>query len=156
VDNPRPLELENGKSNPSPQLSEEQVALLREELLGEVDGDGVRVISGMPHVSTEESYSDPDLVTKFALLEKLQPDKENYEQEDAYKCCWDVVMSLYGEESVKLEQEGVETRSWVVRSGVVRLLLHYDFLYVGVGEINDDQSYMDGILDGYEEMSQQP
>eukprot|EP00555_Chaetoceros_dichaeta_P015004 CAMPEP_0198258396 /NCGR_PEP_ID=MMETSP1447-20131203/7845_1 /TAXON_ID=420782 /ORGANISM="Chaetoceros dichaeta, Strain CCMP1751" /LENGTH=255 /DNA_ID=CAMNT_0043945513 /DNA_START=17 /DNA_END=781 /DNA_ORIENTATION=+ len=122
LDNPRPVELPNGKSNPSPQLSAEQIVLVRDELLGVVDGDGRRVIVGMPVVSEEEAYLEVGLVETWKLLERLQPDKDNYEQEDAYKCCWDVVSSLYGEESVKLEQEGGETRSWVVRSGVVRLL----------------------------------
>ena len=27
------------------------------------------------------------------------------------------------------------SRGWIVRSAVVRLLVHYDFLYVGVGEV---------------------
>jgi len=125
----------NGKTNPIPQLTDVQIALLLGGLLG-VDANGENVIRIMPDHSVEEDYNEPELLDRFALIEQLQPDES--EQEDAYKCCWDVVMSLYGEESVKLEMEdeGSMTRSWVVRSGVVRLLLHYDFLYVGIGEIN--------------------
>ena len=53
-------------------------------------------------------------------------------------------MSLYEEKNVKLEQQ-VETRSWAVR-GVVQLLLHYGFLYMGTSKVSDDQ-VIDGWMD---------
>ena len=41
-------------------------------------------------------------------------------------------MELYGREATKHSVQSGD-RGWIVRSGVVRLLLHYDFLTDGLG-----------------------
>jgi len=124
-----------------PILMDEQIELLETQLLTGIDAQGRGAIQVLPiHDTSEQAYNDTtttNLVETFAWLDKLQPDID--EDEEAYKCAWDIVTSLYGEESTKMEMEGgVSSTSWTVRSGIVRLLIHYQFLYHGVMVVDGD------------------
>lgn len=123
-DHPRPLKTPDGKTNPSPTLTEGQRLLLNKDLLKIRDESNVGVIWAMP-----PSDIDDDSLSLYKntvdLLEKLQPDP--VENEEDFKSCWDIVVEMYGRESTKAAQKQNDF-SWIARSNVVRLLLHYDFL----------------------------
>lgn len=53
------------------------------------------------------------------------------DDDDAFKSCWDLVMEMYGKESTKLAEQNGDF-SWISRSSIVRLLLHYNFLVDGI------------------------
>ena len=70
--------------------------------------------------------------TEESLLEALeyfQPDE--IEDEEAFRSAWDIVVALYGVEATKQAQRSNDP-SFNVRSSVVRLLLHFDFLVSGI------------------------
>lgn len=120
-DNPRPLKLEDGKTNPSPTLTPEQRDLLDSILFQNKDGLGVI------EVFADGGKNGNDEVLK--VLECFQPDE--IEEEEAFKSAWDVVVVLYGVEATKQAQRSNDP-SFYVRSTVVRLLLHFDFLVSGI------------------------
>uniref|UniRef100_A0A7S3PWX4 Uncharacterized protein n=1 Tax=Chaetoceros debilis TaxID=122233 RepID=A0A7S3PWX4_9STRA len=123
-DHPRPLKTRDGKTNPSPTLTENQRLILNKDLLQSRDENNVGFISAMP-----PSDIDDNSLTLYKntvdLLEKLQPDP--VENEEDFKGSWDILVELYGRESTKAAQKQNDF-SWITRSNVVRLLLHYDFL----------------------------
>ncbi len=125
-DNPRPELTEDGKTNPSPILTEEQRILLDEELFPKEDSPGV--ISILP---VEDGEFTEEYTRILDLLEKLHPDP--FEEEDAFKSCWDILLEIYGREATKYAQKSGDVQ-FQFRSSVVRLLLHFDFLTEGIGE----------------------
>lgn len=78
-------------------------------------------------------------------IEQLLPDP--IEDEESYKSAWDVVIDLYGRESVRVKEEklqreiengvvggtkSMENLEWRTLCAVGRVLIHYDFLTKGV------------------------
>ena len=129
LDHPRPRKLPNGDTNPSPLLNDEQRDLLVTKLF---DGDR-KSIGALPmdeNGNDSFEYGDEKIIGINNLLEKFQPDRK--EDEDAFKSCWDLVIELYGREATKMSEQSEDNRSWKVRSGIVRLLIHFDFLSDGV------------------------
>ncbi len=128
LDFPRSKKLPNGDTNPSPILNEEQRNLLVSKLFRESE-DGTRGwIDAIPTDDAGQDsmqYDSRDIIEINNLLEKLQPDPQ--EEEDAYKSCWDLVVEMYGREATKMAMQSGDN-SWKVRSGIVRLLIHFDFL----------------------------
>jgi hypothetical protein len=116
VDNPREKQT----------LTEEQVDVLVGELF-QIE-DNIGFIPVMPLIVGEYNASH---MNTLELLEKLQPDP--IENEDDFRSCWDILMAIYGIEATKIAQK-TDDVEFKFRSGIVRLLLHYDFLTEGVGE----------------------
>lgn len=125
VENPRPLKLMNGKSNPAARLTDEQKSMLVEDLF--ILENGVGTIPILPESGefTEENQRILD------LLDKLQPDP--IENEDDFRSAWDILVEMYGRESTKHAQQSGDV-TFKYTSSIVRLLLHFDFLTDGVGK----------------------
>jgi len=126
-DFPRPIETPEGKKNPSPNLTEEQRSLLVDDLFqtSNDESDGGKEVECIQIFPMQGEEPDETHLKTLSLLEKLQPDP--LENEEDFKSCWDIVVELYGRESTKAAQQR-GGNSWDIRSSVVRLLLHYDFL----------------------------
>jgi hypothetical protein len=87
---------------------------------------------------------DESALTLLECIEKnLLPDI--IDDEDAYKSTWDVIIDLYGRESVRVsedrlskerdeEEEGVRRKNlqWRTLSVIGRVLIHFDLLTKGV------------------------
>jgi hypothetical protein len=54
------------------------------------------------------------------------------DDEDAVKSLWDTVMELYGREAVKYQETKSSTLEWKITNTVSRLLIHFDFLTLGI------------------------
>mmetsp|Transcript_10642 Transcript_10642/g.25378 ORF Transcript_10642/g.25378 Transcript_10642/m.25378 type:complete len:312 (-) Transcript_10642:1376-2311(-) len=71
---------------------------------------------------------------KLAILERLEgflPDPN--EDEEAHKSLWDLVIELHGRESVKSnEMSNPIDVDWKLRNVVARILIHHDFLSLGI------------------------
>ena len=120
-DNPRPLKLEDGKTNPSPTLTPEQRDILDKKLFQYKDELGII-----------EVFVDGGMKGNKEVLEALEYFQPNeIEDEDAFRSAWDIVVVLYGVEATKQAQRSNDP-SFYVRSSVVRLLLHFDFLVSGI------------------------
>lgn len=65
----------------------------------------------------------------FSQLENLLPDP--LVDEDAHKGLWDTIIEIHGRESVKIN-ERISSREWKVQCLVARLLIHFDFLSLGI------------------------
>ena len=141
LDFPRPRKLPTGQTNPSPTLNEEQRKLLVDKLLRhDYDSNHTRDRGWIDAIPTDEygndsmEYDVPAIIEINDLLERFQPDRE--EEEEAFKSCWDLVLELYGREATKMSEQSGDT-SWKVRSGIVRLLIHFDFLAEWIEEYNN-------------------
>jgi len=98
---------------------------------------------------------DPNALAILGQMEQLLPDP--VEDEEAFKSAWDVVIDLYGRESVRVREEALqrekeggvdvldgdnkdggsvkccpENLQWRTLCAVGRVLIHYDFLTKGV------------------------
>jgi len=165
---------ENG-GNASPVLTEEQRSLMSNLVCGLVDvSDGVgdsRILHMLvlppvdyeSMVAANQSFDsdntddsevevDPSALRILDLIEQLLPDA--IEDEEAFKSAWDVVIDLYGRESVRVREEALqrekegaminvdfdggakkccgENLQWRTLCAVGRVLIHYDFLTKGV------------------------
>jgi hypothetical protein len=63
-------------------------------------------------------------------LEQLLPTID--EDEDAVKSLWDIVMEIHGREAVKIRETQENTLEWKLLNTVARLLIHHDFLTLGI------------------------
>ena len=160
---------ENG-GNASPVLTEEQRVIMSgliEQIVAASDGIGdsrflhLLVLPPVDYESltidvdddqdeeqmkTEESQLDEVAMSILAQIEQLLPDP--IEDEESYKSAWDVVIDLYGRESVRVKEEklqrekesggdgggtmSLENLEWRTLCAVGRVLIHYDFLTKGV------------------------
>ena len=167
---------ENG-GNASPVLNDEQISNIEEvinSMLAVSDGIGdskflhMLVLPPVDYESTTIDTEDDEgrdkntvVVDTNALsileqIEKLLPDPD--EDEDAYKSTWDVIIDLYGRESVRVKEEALQREKleqcvdvsdndgsgsnskrycadslqWRTLCTVGRVLIHYDFLTKGV------------------------
>jgi hypothetical protein len=92
----------------------------------------------------EQQQIDKVAESILTQIEQLLPDP--IDDEEAYKSSWDVVIDLYGRESVRVNEEGLqreiegasgdglsaENLQWRTLSALGRVLIHYDFLTKGV------------------------
>lgn len=93
----------------------------------------------------EQQQIDKVAESILSQIEQLLPDP--IEDEEAYKSSWDVVIDLYGRESVRVNEEGLqreiegassvdglsaENLQWRTLCAIGRVLIHYDFLTKGV------------------------
>ena len=74
---------------------------------------------------------------KLAILERLEQFLPNpSEDEEAHKSLWDLVIELHGRESVKSNEMSskhpTEYLDWKLRNVVARILIHHDFLSLGI------------------------
>lgn len=167
---------ENG-GNASPVLNDEQISNMEEvinSMLAVSDGIGdskflhMLVLPPVDYESTTIDIEDEEgrdkntmIVDTNALsileqIEKLLPDPD--EDEDAYKSTWDVIIDLYGRESVRVKEEALQREKleqcvdvsdddgdgsnskrycadslqWRTLCAVGRVLIHHDFLTKGV------------------------
>jgi len=160
---------ENG-GNASPVLIQEQkdqVGYLIDGILSASDGIGdsrflhMLVLPPVDYMNVDFDVEKEPIVVKadskaMALLEqieKLLPDE--YEEDEAHKSTWDIVIDLHGRESVKFheqalqlerengnEEDGVynaDNLQWRSLCSIGRLLLHYDFLTKGILKDNTFQ-----------------
>ena len=167
---------DNG-GNASPVLNDEQISNMEEvinSMMAVSDGIGdskfvhMLVLPPVDYESTTIDIEDDEgrdtktvVVDTNALsilekIEKLLPDPD--EDEDAYKSTWDVIIDLYGRESVMMKEEALQREKleqcvdvsdndgggskskrycadslqWRTLCTVGRVLIHYDFLTKGV------------------------
>mmetsp|Transcript_18626 Transcript_18626/g.32013 ORF Transcript_18626/g.32013 Transcript_18626/m.32013 type:complete len:145 (-) Transcript_18626:350-784(-) len=108
----------------------------------DVDGEGDR--EGDDGVVAVDSNA----LSILQQLESILPDP--IEDEEAYKSAWDVVIDLYGRESVRVREEALqreressgsgnsdgvchaENLQWRTLCAIGRVLIHFDFLTKGV------------------------
>jgi Cft2 family RNA processing exonuclease len=81
-------------------------------------------------VSNGDSEDEESAMTMLQLLEGLLPNAE--EDADAFKSLWDTVMEIHGREAVKYHETKNPTLDWKLACVVARLLLHFDFLTLGI------------------------
>lgn len=163
---------DNG-GNASPVLTEEQRSTVTEvidKMLFLSDGIGdsrylhMLVLPPVDYESTEIDIDekmalndkedntvdvDPNALSMLEGIEQLLPDP--VEDEDAYKGAWDLVIDMYGRESVRVREEALqrekenlipgddvsskccaENLQWRTLCAVGRVLIHFDFLTKGV------------------------
>eukprot|EP00579_Thalassiosira_antarctica_P020404 CAMPEP_0201958346 /NCGR_PEP_ID=MMETSP0904-20121228/5536_1 /ASSEMBLY_ACC=CAM_ASM_000553 /TAXON_ID=420261 /ORGANISM="Thalassiosira antarctica, Strain CCMP982" /LENGTH=305 /DNA_ID=CAMNT_0048503673 /DNA_START=53 /DNA_END=970 /DNA_ORIENTATION=+ len=161
---------ENG-GNASPVLTEEQRSMMNEliDAMASVsDGIGDSRFLHMlvlPIVDYESTIIDveategdnlvevdPNALSILQQIEQILPDP--IEDEEAFKGSWDVIMDLYGRESVQVKEEALQRENesgrsavdgssntlkccadslqWRALCTVGRVLIHYDFLTKGV------------------------
>ena len=81
----------------------------------------------------DDDYDEAEKST-LKILEKLEtilPDP--VENEDDYKSLWDTIIELHGRETVKFnESQNPVSLDWRIANTVTRVLLHYDFLTLGI------------------------
>jgi hypothetical protein len=82
--------------------------------------------NGTVPVLTESNAADDAILEQ---LEALLPDM--VEDEDAVKGIWDTVLELHGREGVKINEQNA-TPAWKARCLIARVLLHHDFLILGL------------------------
>lgn len=86
---------------------------------------------------------DPSSLSMLMGIESMLPDPD--EDEEAHVSAWDVVIELYGRESVRVKEEKLqrereeggttcdaENLQWRTLAAAARVLIHYDFLTKGV------------------------
>lgn len=78
----------------------------------------------LPNNSRNE-VTDVDLLSQ---LEKFLPDSDD---EDAWKSLWDMILELHGREAVKIDEMS-NNPNWKARLLITQILLHYDFLTIGL------------------------
>lgn len=76
-----------------------------------------------------EASVDLTVFNSIELLDQILPDPQI--DEDAHKSSWDTVIELNGRESVKLNESN-PTNEWTLSCMKARLLIHYDFLTIGI------------------------
>jgi hypothetical protein len=85
-----------------------------------------------------ENYDDENVQAMarqvLKQLESLLPTSD--QDEDAVKSLWDTVIEIHGREAVKYQETQDNTLEWKLRNTVARLLLHHDFLTLGVVRIS--------------------
>jgi len=103
-----------------------------EEILTSFSVDG-RVKAVLTMSNNDDDYDEAEKST-LKILEKLEtilPDP--VENEDDYKSLWDTIIELHGRETVKFnESQNPVSLDWRIANTVTRVLLHYDFLTLGI------------------------
>lgn len=84
--------------------------------------------------SDDDENFEKDEKAVLAVLEQLEgvlPDP--VENEEDYKSLWDAIIELHGREAVKFNQsQNPVSLDWKIANTVTRVLLHYDFLTLGI------------------------
>lgn len=103
-----------------------------QEILAHYSTEG-RVKAVMTMSNSDEDYEKAEKSSLAILeeLEKVLPDP--IENEEEYKSLWDTVIELHGREAVKFSQSQNPTSlDWKIANTITRVLLHYDFLLLGI------------------------
>lgn len=121
---------ETGSPKLTPKLRHDILSILQQ------DASNTREIEKLLEPNQEgavdEDMDNIQCTTEFLQqLERLLPDP--IEDVDANKGLWDTVIEIHGRESVKINERN-STRRWRVRCAIARVLLHYDFLTLGLVE----------------------
>ena len=94
------------------------------QLLSEYSTEGTIPIVG-------SSIDDNSTIVLLEQLEKLLPDP--IENEDDFKSAWDTLLEIHGRESVKINENQIpKSMEWKIATVVTRLLIHFDFLQIGI------------------------
>jgi hypothetical protein len=82
-------------------------------------------------IDTDDNSEDKEsAVAILRQLENLLPTAE--QDEEAVKSSWDTVIEIHGRETVKYNESKNPTVAWKFACVVVRVLLHFDFLTLGI------------------------
>ena len=116
-----------------------------ESLTIDADDDYEEDVQDDQQQQQEEQPVDEAATSILTQIEQLLPDP--MEDEESYKSAWDVVIDLYGRESVRVKEEKLqrenesgtgggtrclENLEWRTLCAIGRVLIHYDFLTKGV------------------------
>lgn len=121
--------------SPMVELEDEMPAIVREKmeiLLSEATSGRLEVfaVENQNEDSSAGTDEESRRLTLLKRLEELLPDPSD--DEDAHKSLWDTVLEIHGRESVKMEETQNPTLDWRLRNVVARLLIHHDFLTLGI------------------------
>jgi hypothetical protein len=98
------------------------------QLLSDYSTEGKIPIVGS---SIDDDGNNTTTVLLFERLEKLLPDP--IENEDDFKSAWDTLLEIHGRESVKINENQIpKSMEWKIATVVTRLLIHFDFLQIGI------------------------
>jgi hypothetical protein len=98
------------------------------QLLSDYSTEGKIPIVGS---SIDDDGNNTTTVLLFERLEKLIPDP--IENEDDFKSAWDTLLEIHGRESVKINENQIpKSMEWKIATVVTRLLIHFDFLQIGI------------------------
>ncbi|KAG7344615.1 hypothetical protein IV203_022623 [Nitzschia inconspicua] len=91
--------------------------------------DDRKVVVALLDDYTDESSQD---ATQRVLqqLEQVLPTMDD--DPDAFRSLWDTVLEIHGREAVKYQETQDNTLQWKMQQTVARVLLHYDFLTLGI------------------------
>lgn len=126
---PRPKLMEGSDLTGSPERTVERLEKIQRILrMGQQQDENDGII---PLVTSSSDSSDERQIADILipLLEDLLPNP--IEEEDDHKGTWDTIIELHGRESVKYNQQNL-TLEWQTRCLAARLLVHYDFLMLGI------------------------
>mmetsp|Transcript_10711 Transcript_10711/g.25772 ORF Transcript_10711/g.25772 Transcript_10711/m.25772 type:complete len:254 (-) Transcript_10711:46-807(-) len=103
-----------------------------EEILTEHSIDGqVKAVATMSNFDGDYEVAKKNMLEILEQLEKILPDQ--IEEEEDYKSLWDTIIELHGREAVKFnESQNPISLDWKIANIVTRVLLHYDFLTLGI------------------------
>lgn len=127
-------------STPVVELEDETPALIREKierLLNDSSRSGsIDVFQSDKNGEDGDKHQvdqqeEQQTLLMLEQLEELLPDPK--EDEDAHRSLWDLVLELHGREAVKInETKTPKDLDWKLRNVVARLLMHHDFLTLGI------------------------
>ncbi|KAL3780441.1 hypothetical protein HJC23_010351 [Cyclotella cryptica] len=96
-------------------------------------------------IESSNNIPSPPASSLLTQIEQLLPHPT--EEEEAHKSAWDLIIELYGRESVRVREEKLqrwgaevgENREWKTLCCLGRVLIHYDFLTRGVLFVEGDR-----------------
>ncbi|KAG7370484.1 hypothetical protein IV203_019054 [Nitzschia inconspicua] len=91
--------------------------------------DDRKVVVALLDDYTDESSQDATQ-TMLQQLEQVLPTMDD--DPDAFRSLWDTVLEIHGREAVKYQETQENTLQWKMQQTVARVLLHYDFLTLGI------------------------
>lgn len=103
-------------------------------ILSDYTDDGrVKAVPTMSNKDNGDTY-EKDLERALEILEQIEgvlPDP--VDDEDDFKSLWDSIIELHGREAVKInETQNPVSVDWKIANTVTRVLLHFDFLTLGI------------------------
>jgi hypothetical protein len=130
--NPRALERRDTiDSSDAVEMTAEEKEKIN-EVLSDYSTEGrVKAVISTSNNDADYEKTEKETVMILEQLEKLLPDA--VENEDDYKSLWDTIIELHGREAVKFnERQNPVSLDWKIANIVTRVLLHYDFLTLGI------------------------
>lgn len=129
---PRPS---GGSDTLGSEETEEMTAEVKEkirEILSDYSVEGrVNAVVTMCDDDGDNGEAKKSALAILDQIESVLPDP--VENEEDYKSLWDTIIELHGRESVKFHQsQDPVSLDWKVANTVTRVLLHFDFLTLGI------------------------